>query len=29
MNPYDGNMAKKVAAFFKEWDADIVPYARS
>ncbi len=28
-NPYDENMTKKVAAFLKEWDAGVVPYAES
>ncbi len=27
MNPYDGNTAKKVAAFLEGWDAGVVPYA--
>ncbi len=28
-NPYDRNTAKKVVVFLKEWDAGIVPYAKS
>ncbi len=29
VNPYDGNTVKKMVAFLKGWDVNIVPYAES